>query len=78
MITVDVAGKEYTIKQCHIVSDGPAKEYLEDCVYVAMKEYRDPADGFAEPFLFTKLASFRSIKPKKIEFKKQSKEDLIY
>ena len=69
MIIVEVGGKKYTIKNANSVSDGPLREFLEDCIYIAMTHYRGPSDGFAEPFLYIHLGKFKSIKLISCDFK---------
>lgn len=69
MITVEVKGKRYTITKCSIVSEGEAKEYLEECVKLASNEHRSPSYGFREPWVYGYLAEFKDIKLISCDFK---------
>lgn len=78
MITIQVGDETYTIKNCSVVSDGKLKRFVEDCIWVAMTEFNDPADGFAEPWLYMRLARFKSIKPVSCDFTPPKDDDIIY
>lgn len=79
MITIKVGEEVYTIKDCRTVSDGKLKQFVEDCIWVAMMEFNDPADGFAEPWLYMRLSRFKSIKPISCDFKPPKQEkDTVY
>ena len=79
MITVEVKGKRYTITKCSIVSEGEAKEYLEECVNLASKAHRSPANGFREPWMYMHLGEFKDIKLISCDFKPpEHKSEVIY
>ena len=79
MIIVEVDDKKYMIKNANSVSDGPLKEFIEDCIYIVMQQYKGPSDGFIEPYLYIHLGEFKSIKLISCDFKPpKDAEQTIY
>ena len=79
MITVEVNGKRYTITDCRIVSEGEAKEYIEDCIWVETHPFPRPSEGFLERVLYGRLSRYKSIKVISCDFKPpKDAEQTIY
>lgn len=76
MIKLKVKETEYTISQDLIVSSGPAKEYIEDCINLIRSDYK-LWHGFFEPYLYVSLYNFKSIQLVSIDYKKPNK-NVIY
>jgi hypothetical protein len=77
MITVKVNGEKYTISKDFSVSDGVAKEFIEHCIEILQNDYKLWM-GFFEPYLYTKLAAFKSIEVVSMDYDFPKEKNIVY
>ena len=77
MITVKVNGHKYIINKDFSVSNGVAKEFIEHCIEMVRNDYRLWM-GFFEPYLYAKLAIFKSIEVVSIDYDFPKEKNIVY